>query len=206
MSETDIFCGELFGTGEYSPQNRTTIIDDYFMALIWKTDDFGTDRGFNISWESVEATRACDQNQFGSGTVTSPGFPGNYTNNEICIFTLNAEKGKTIKITFDFFAVEFGMGCMFDRLTIEGERYCGDELPSDGTIHIEKESAVLIWESDGVKVDRGFNFTWESISSSPSIEERSSFAFRNYQKNDENENLKNIVAKCDELEEKRTGF
>ena len=158
----------------------------------------------------ITSTRQpCEIIQHGSGTITSPGFPNNYTNNEVCSYTLNAEVGKTIKITFEFFAVEFGiipLGCMFDRLTIEGIRYCGDELPSDGTIHIEKESAVLLWESDGIKVDRGFNFTWESISSSPSIEETNSFAFRNYQQNDENENLKNIVAECDELEEKRTGF
>ena len=65
-------------------------------------------------------SKTCNQVQTGSGAVTSPGWPENYSTNEKCKYTLNAEPGKMIKITFHKFDVEISRKCEIDSLTIMG--------------------------------------------------------------------------------------
>ncbi|CBY12286.1 unnamed protein product [Oikopleura dioica] len=112
----------------------------------------------------------CDVIQEGSGTVTSPGFPNNYENYENCTYTLIADEGKTIRITFDSFTVEDCSSCSCDALTILENRYCGEDFgngtigsPPSRTIDIDQESAVLTWTTDYSVTRPGFNFTWESV-------------------------------------------
>ena len=109
--------------------------------------------------------------QNGSGTVTSPGFPYNYGTSESCTYTLNADAGKTIRITFsDSFDVEYctSSRCSCDALTIAGIRYCGHGFGAGTTpmqtIDFDQESVVLTWTSDSSVGKPGFSFTWESVS------------------------------------------
>ena len=113
---------------------------------------------------------SCNLIQEGSGTVTSPGFPNNYENYENCTYTLIADEGKTIRITFDSFTVEDCSSCDCDALTILENRYCGEDFgngtigsPPSRTIDIDQESAVLTWTTDFSVTRTGFNFTWESV-------------------------------------------
>lgn len=114
------------------------------------------------------APEGCDQVQFGSGSVSTPNFPQNHGNNELCKYTLNAEPGKMIKITFDKFDVESEKYCDYDSLSILGRKHCGvfesrsNQTPTS-TVVILSDSTELVWETDRSVTHGGFSFTWESV-------------------------------------------
>ena len=116
----------------------------------------------------VAAASACDVTQNGSGTISSPGWPGSYAD-ERCDYTLIADPGKIISITFDAFSVEESTNCYFDYLTILGEAYCGDlgssnyAPPQNMELHLE--TLQITWRTDDRDFYPGWSFTWESIES-----------------------------------------
>jgi len=112
----------------------------------------------------IEA-KTCNQVQTGSGTLTSPGWPENYNNEEKCKYTLNAEAGKIIKIVFDEFDVESSPTCGADSLTIMGQKYCGNSRRTSPkkVVMIYAESTELLWSTDNTIWSKGFSFSWESV-------------------------------------------
>jgi len=175
------YCGENFGNGTSGgPPSRTIYIDQESAVLTWTTDYSVTRNGFNFTWESIDdittttdaptTTEApsCDVIQEGSGTMTSPGFPNAYRNNENCTYTLNADPGKIIRITFDNFTVESSGSCSYDSLTILGQKYCGDIDVSGSdapprTMELYFESLEIFWSTDYSVTLAGWSFTWESV-------------------------------------------
>ena len=118
-------------------------------------------RGFHLRIEGIKN----DKIQYSSGTVTSPGWPENYGNNEMCVFKLNADPGKIIKITFEEFDVERATLCEYDSLSIMGRKHCGNwsRKSPEKEVLIYAESTELIWSTDGSVTEKGFRFSWESI-------------------------------------------
>jgi len=110
--------------------------------------------------------KPCDQFQTGSGAITSPGnYPIKYNNNVKCKYTLKAEPGKIIKITFDEFDVETSSYCEYDSLTISGRKHCGHssrKAPKE-IVMIFAESTELLWSTDNAVSSKGFSFSWESV-------------------------------------------
>jgi len=144
-------------------------------TINFETDSSVIMRGFKLRIEKGNEIGpfGCDQVQNGSGTVSSPNHYGDtqieYGNNELCKYTLNAEPGKIIKITFDKFDVEREEWCGFDSLSIQGRKHCGSfagertsRLPME-TILINSDSTELVWKTDGSVRYTGFSFTWESV-------------------------------------------
>ena len=110
--------------------------------------------------------KSCNKVQIGSGTITSPGWPENYTYNDKCKYTLNAEPGKIIKLVFDEFDVESAENCKYDSLTIMGQKYCGKgkmKKAPKKDVMIYAESTELLWSSDDSYGEKGFSFSWKSV-------------------------------------------
>lgn len=85
-------------------------------------------------------------------------------------YTLNADAGKIIKITFDKFDVESEFLCEFDFLSINGRKHCGTEDKSFGnkkmpleSLYVLSESTELVWKTDGSVTKGGFSLSWESV-------------------------------------------
>ena len=131
-------------------------------TLNFITDKFVPVRGFKLRIEVV----TCSEVQTGSGAISSPTWPENYANFEECKYTLTADPGKHIKITFNDFHVQKAINCIFDTLTIMGRRHCGklgQRFAPDNVLLIPTGSTVITWETNGAYVRGGFSFSWESV-------------------------------------------
>ncbi|XP_074043814.1 adhesion G-protein coupled receptor G6 isoform X2 [Macrotis lagotis] len=64
-----------------------------------------------------------------SGTFTSPCYPNEYPNSQVCMWTLRAPTGYVIQITFNDFDIEEAPNCIYDSLSLDnGEsqtKFCG---------------------------------------------------------------------------------
>jgi len=137
-------------------------------TLFFQTDYSVVKKGFQLR---VESERSCEEVQNGSGTITSPGYPDAYGHNKECVYTLNADAGKIIKITFNDFEVEPTRQCLYDSLSIMGRKHCGHEelstvegnSPPENVILVHAESTNIFWSTDQSVSGRGFSFSWESV-------------------------------------------
>lgn len=53
-----------------------------------------------------------------SGTVSSPGWPGNYPNNRTCVWTIRVPAGSNIHVHFAGIDLEAHANCSFDYLEV----------------------------------------------------------------------------------------
>jgi hypothetical protein len=114
-------------------------------TLNFLTDSIAIMRGFKLRIEAV----TCNDVQTGSGAIFSPDWPDHYSHNQECKYTLIAEPGKHIIITFHEFHLEKSRHCLHDSLTIMGRRYCSDNSdennsPYEGYV-IPAGSTVITW-------------------------------------------------------------
>jgi len=161
-------------------------------TIRFRSDHIVVMRGFKIRIEKGNniSPDGCDEIQSGSGSISSPDFPENHGNHEYCKYTLNADPGKIIKITFDKFDVEGEGFCLFDALSIMGRKHCGRDSREDlefgerrmpmKTFLINSDSTELVWETDGSVTRGGFSFSWESVDNpvtivSPPLESAAGF-------------------------------
>ena len=136
-------------------------------TLNFITDKFVPVRGFKLRIEVV----TCSEVQTGSGAISSPTWPENYANFEECKYTLTAEPGKNIRITFNEFHLQKSGDCLDDSLTIMGRRHCGklgDRNSPDDVVLIPAGSTVITWKTNDSVRKGGFSFSWESVD--PEIE------------------------------------
>eukprot|EP00058_Branchiostoma_floridae_P008085 XP_002593573.1 hypothetical protein BRAFLDRAFT_125152 [Branchiostoma floridae] len=141
---------------------------------------FGCNQGYNLvgqatitcnagtaggpaSWDNPAPT--CNGGSCGgdfvdaSGTITSPGYPVGYDNNENCVYNIRAPSGNYIRLDFQAFGTESG----FDFLKIfEGgnqvQRYSGQSLPP--TFISSTNAVQLRFTSDGSVTGPGFSLTY----------------------------------------------
>ncbi|KAM7394398.1 hypothetical protein PAMP_021203 [Pampus punctatissimus] len=101
-----------------------------------------------------------------SGTVSSMGYPGGYSNKAHCQWTIQVPVGKLVHLHFHNFSLEESEMCMNDKLTLSDSTgslgtYCShvppEDLVSDGnTLHIS-------FSSNDKVVDTGFTATWKAV-------------------------------------------
>ncbi|XP_076455418.1 tolloid-like protein 2 [Babylonia areolata] len=130
------------------------------------TDGSVTSRGFRATFRSVPVcrldTRALD------GTIQSPNFPYNYTNNQNCVYTITAPVGYKVTLNFTDFELESHWNCSYDYLEIrDGNetspvigRYCRS-LP--GPKRASGNQMTIRFHSDGSVIKRGFRATFISV-------------------------------------------
>ncbi|XP_038054395.1 fibrillin-2-like [Patiria miniata] len=78
----------------------------------------------------------------GSGTLTSPNYPGQYPADAVCAWKLTTDEGNHVSLTFNSFEIEDSADCYYDYLILfDGAdemapvlgRYCGQETPRTAT-------------------------------------------------------------------------
>ncbi|XP_040188614.1 embryonic protein UVS.2-like isoform X2 [Rana temporaria] len=116
--------------------------------------------GFQASYRSVQ----CGGTFFNSqGSFTSPGYPGNYSPNMNCNFTITAPVGNKIALTISDFHLESSIMCMYDYLTLfmDGTQmgpFCGDRtIP---VYYSKGNSMVLVFHSDKSTQAKGFQVSY----------------------------------------------
>ncbi|CAK8694073.1 unnamed protein product [Clavelina lepadiformis] len=108
-----------------------------------------------------------------NGTITSPNYPGNYSNNLTCTWTIQAPTDKVIEVRFVDFELEtcFPILAYFDFLNVfDGEiqeyfMLCGDNVP---LAFVSTFSQVRFqFETDGIGSARGFRIEWKFVDVEP---------------------------------------
>ena len=75
--------------------------------------------GSNSSASCKESLALCNYNLTATtGNFTSPGFPNEYPHDTCCSYQITGEEGKSIKIEFLHFNLEYGSNCNYDSVKI----------------------------------------------------------------------------------------
>ncbi|XP_069077871.1 embryonic protein UVS.2-like [Pleurodeles waltl] len=137
------------------------------MLLEFVTDGSITANGFRASYDNV----VCGYTFTSSpGTVSSPNFPNNYSNNMNCSFYIVAPDGYKVSLTFTSFDVEDDVNCYFDSLSIfNGAKltsplvdiYCGSKIVP--TVTSTRSSLLLQFQSDTSETLKGFQATYTFV-------------------------------------------
>merc|ERR1712038_1619412 len=118
--------------------------------------------GFTASFIAIPAPVVVDPAPETEGTLTSPGFPGNYDNNLDLSWTLSVPEGMAVAISIGDFALESHSNCNYDYLELDGARLCGDqgagyEFVSSGNV------ATVVFHTDYSIVATGFSLTYAAV-------------------------------------------
>ena len=75
--------------------------------------------GSNSSASCKESLALCNYNFTATtGNFTSPGFPNEYPHDTCCSYQITGEEGKSIKIEFLHFNLEYDLNCNYDSVKI----------------------------------------------------------------------------------------
>ncbi|XP_062505047.1 follistatin-related protein 4-like [Corticium candelabrum] len=116
-------------------------------------------------WSGYDCSEPCGGNiSSATGHITSPGFPMNYKNNDICHWIVHVPSTSTVVLSFIFFDTEK----FSDHLRV----YKGETTDSDlvGDYHgygipyekIMERSFLVVFTSDGSVNRRGFYLYWNT--------------------------------------------
>ncbi|CAK8689547.1 unnamed protein product [Clavelina lepadiformis] len=103
------------------------------------------------------------------GEITSPGYPGNYPNDQSCVYRILTDK--MINVYFETFAIEESEDCTYDFLNVvfnatapgsEPQRLCGEGLDKVNGGHLRGGGPLITaFVSDEAETRGGFKFTFE---------------------------------------------
>ncbi|XP_076454328.1 uncharacterized protein LOC143289237 isoform X2 [Babylonia areolata] len=124
-----------------------------------------------LPYHHAAQKEACDLNTTAlQGTVHSPNFPGNYSNNQTCVYIITAPPGYQITLTFTDVDIEPARACLFDFVQIlDGpdenspkivNRLCNTSVP--GPVRTFGNQMRIKFVSDSSNTRRGFRATFVS--------------------------------------------
>ncbi|KAK7088820.1 hypothetical protein V1264_022688 [Littorina saxatilis] len=105
--------------------------------------------------------QACDQVlRADSGAFTSPGYPGNYSNEITCNYTIEVASNHVIQLTFGTFILEGPRSCPYDFVQILDDTtllgtFCGRDGP--GALTSPSNRVTVVFETDLSGVYQGFS-------------------------------------------------
>nr|XP_023671675.1 CUB domain-containing protein 2 isoform X1 [Paramormyrops kingsleyae]XP_023671676.1 CUB domain-containing protein 2 isoform X1 [Paramormyrops kingsleyae] len=166
--------GNLLGKfcGDISPPHFTSSWN--VMSIIFRSDRHVAHRGFAVgyrkdgvlplSWSSCRPPDMCGGVLTGlSGTISSPGYPLEYSNNADCSWTIHVSNRTVVTLVFMDFQLENNQGCNFDYVALfDGPtvthrhlgNYCGNSFPPN-TVTTSNQ-LLLVFKSDFNIGGRGF--------------------------------------------------
>ncbi|XP_048417522.2 cubilin isoform X2 [Stegostoma tigrinum] len=161
--------------GKYCGTNIPPIIQSMQRSMFvkFKTDSKISSHGFQVKYGS--AVKGCTEVLTKPvGTISSPGYPTDYPHGAKCIWYISVQPGNVIRLTFDFFNLEYHMNCakdyveVFDNGTIfYGRligRFCGRSVPPSVTSSGSLMS--LLFVSDSSIAIQGFAASYDSLDAS----------------------------------------
>ncbi|XP_038060473.1 protein SpAN-like [Patiria miniata] len=117
--------------------------------------------------EAAEGT--CGGQFTGSGCIASPNYGhGVYNNNEECVYHIQVDAGKRVRLTVEHLDIEYEETCTWDRLvvipgdTLGSLRTCGSELPFGTFVSLDNTMTVKMI-SDGFVAKGGFAASFQGI-------------------------------------------
>ncbi|XP_071359853.1 ovochymase-2 [Trachinotus anak] len=101
-----------------------------------------------------------------SGTVSSMGYPGSYSNNARCQWNIRAPVGKVVHLHFHNFSLEESELCMNDKVSLTDRTgslgtYCSHVPPKD--LVSDGNTLRITFSSNDKVVDTGFSATWRAV-------------------------------------------
>ncbi|NXD11879.1 CUBN protein, partial [Nothocercus nigrocapillus] len=118
--------------------------------------------GFTVQWESRDPE--CGGELTGTyGSISSPGYPGNYPNNRDCFWTISTSPGLLITFAFGTLRLEHHENCSYDYLEIRDgllpqdpalSKYCSTVSPPP--LQTTGPYAWIHFHSDDLVTDKGF--------------------------------------------------
>ncbi|XP_053569959.1 cubilin [Bombina bombina] len=139
------------------------------LRLLFKSDIIINRDGYEITWTS--SPTGCGGTLFGDhGSFTSPHYPGTYSSNTDCEWTILAPLGRLVRINFVTFSIEDEGDCVLNYLKIYNGSdasspvigsYCGthnDIAPINTTSH----QVFIKFHAETVTLPSGFRLTWNS--------------------------------------------
>uniref|UniRef100_A0A8C3CRJ2 Cubilin n=1 Tax=Cairina moschata TaxID=8855 RepID=A0A8C3CRJ2_CAIMO len=125
-----------------------------------------TDGGFTVQWESRDPE--CGGELTGTyGSITSPGYPGNYPVNRDCFWTISSSPGLLITFAFGTLSLEHHENCSYDHLEIRDGllpqdpvvgKYCSTGSPPP--LQTTGPYAWIHFHSDDSVTDKGFHIVY----------------------------------------------
>ncbi|XP_069067650.1 cubilin [Pleurodeles waltl] len=129
--------------------------------------------GFTVVWESLEPE--CGGALTSThGSISSPGYPGNYPPNRDCYWTISTSPGLIITFAFGTLNIEHHNSCNNDYLEIQDGllqddpvlgKFCSTGSPAP--LQTSGPHAQIHFHSDSTINDRGFQITYTTSSSDP---------------------------------------
>uniref|UniRef100_A0A8B9TLF7 Cubilin n=1 Tax=Anas platyrhynchos TaxID=8839 RepID=A0A8B9TLF7_ANAPL len=133
-----------------------------------------TDGGFTVQWESRDPE--CGGELTGTyGSITSPGYPGNYPVNRDCFWTISTSPGLLITFAFGTLSLEHHENCSYDHLEIRDGllpqdpvvgKYCSTGSPPP--LQTTGPYAWIHFHSDDSVTDKGFHIVYTTSPADPS--------------------------------------
>ncbi|XP_010155518.1 PREDICTED: cubilin, partial [Eurypyga helias] len=130
--------------------------------------------GFTVQWESRDPE--CGGELTGTyGSISSPGYPGNYPVNRDCFWTISTSPGLLITFAFGTLRLEHHENCSYDHLEIRDGllpqdpvlgKYCSTGSPPP--LQTTGPYAWVHFHSDELVTDKGFHILYTTSPADPS--------------------------------------
>ncbi|XP_056442205.1 ovochymase-2 [Gadus chalcogrammus] len=100
------------------------------------------------------------------GNISSMGFPGSYSNQAACQWTIRAPAGQLVHLHFHQLSLEESMLCINDKLSVTDSlgslgTFCSHSAPQDLVSH--GEELHISFSSNSRVVDTGFLASWKAV-------------------------------------------
>ncbi|KAL5010260.1 hypothetical protein ScPMuIL_012565 [Solemya velum] len=134
------------------------------------TDLSVTHSGYDISYTATTQGVGCGGNMTGiNGSLTSPGYPGNYSNQAVCTWLITVPARRVVTVSFTDMRVSGSTNCDTDYVQVyNGDsersmtfgRHCGSELP--GQLQASGNTAFVKYVSSATGNPLIFRITYSS--------------------------------------------
>ncbi|XP_078582053.1 cubilin-like isoform X2 [Branchiostoma floridae x Branchiostoma japonicum] len=159
--------------GKYCGQTAPDpITSTHNQLYFWfRSDQSVSGDGFTVVWQSQDPVCGGDLTSADHGSISSPGYPGNYPINRDCVWRIQVSLGNQITFAFAHFALEHHDTCAYDFVEIlDGftetdpslGKWCStpDTLPTP--ITTQGPFAYVRFHSDQSLTDSGFLMTYNA--------------------------------------------
>ncbi|MEE6466792.1 hypothetical protein FKM82_007053 [Ascaphus truei] len=139
------------------------------LRLFFKSDIIISHHGYEITWTS--SPTGCGGTLYGDhGSFTSPGYPGSYSNNTHCEWTIVAPLGKLVQLNFATVSIDDPGDCEKNYLKIYNgpnisspslRHFCGMDT-NIAPLNCSSHQVFITFHAEYVTLPSGFRLTWTS--------------------------------------------
>ncbi|XP_071799482.1 embryonic protein UVS.2-like [Asterias amurensis] len=153
-------------------QRTTQMTEDEALKHLKEVVEKGKSRPFIVREQDEDlrevARAVCGGSLSGSGTLTSPAYPGDYPPDADCLWTITAPAGQHVELSIDTLDIEDGSTCEWDRLSIKvANEYVPAGMCGSGSVvgsFVSSGNQMTVWlQSDESIQTSGFSASYSSV-------------------------------------------